>query len=91
MFRKIAAVLMSLMALSLCLCAGAEGVPEDGLYTIGLSSSSDMFRVVKCVLRVEDGQMRTIGEIDEGILLRAIAEGHGNDEIGALLSFDRHA
>lgn len=43
------------------------------------------------VLRVVDGQMRTIGEIDEGILLRAIAEGHGNDEIGALLSFDRHA
>ena len=60
MFRKIAAVLMALMALSLCLCAGAEGVPEDGLYTIGLSSSSDMFRVVKCVLRVEDGRMTAV-------------------------------
>ena len=42
------------------------------------------------VLRVVDGQMRTVGEIDEGVLLRAIAEGRGNDEIGALLSFDRH-
>lgn len=43
------------------------------------------------VLRVVDGQMRTVGEIDEGMLLRAVAEGRGNEKIGALLSFDRHA
>lgn len=42
------------------------------------------------VLRVVDGQMRTLGELDEGALLRAIAQGKGTAELGELLSFDRN-
>lgn len=42
------------------------------------------------VLRVVDGQMRTIGEMDEGMLMSAIARGHGGATLGELLSFDRN-
>lgn len=41
------------------------------------------------VLRVVDGRMRTIGEMDEGALLSAIAEGRGTAPLGELLAFDR--
>lgn len=49
-----------LLALLLCATALADvhAVPEDGVYTVSVDSSSDMFRVVKCVLRVQDGDMQ---------------------------------
>lgn len=40
------------------------------------------------VLRVVDGQMRTIGEMDEGTLMRAIAQGRGGAALSELLPFD---
>lgn len=43
------------------------------------------------VLRVVDGSLRTIGELDEGTLMQAIAQGRGGDTLGELLSFDRWA
>ncbi len=41
-------------------CAIAESAPADGLYTIGVSSSAKMFRVLNCVLRVEDEKMTAV-------------------------------
>ena len=35
----------------------AASYPPDGLYTIGVDSSASMFRVVRCLLQVEDGAM----------------------------------
>ena len=58
MRRKLAALLLALL---LCVpCAAAETVPPDGLYSIGVSSSAKMFRIVDCVLRVEDGRMTAV-------------------------------
>lgn len=49
------------MILALAILAGlhasAESVPEDGLYTVGVSSSSRMFKVMDCLLYVEDRRM----------------------------------
>lgn len=48
---------------ALCLLpfmAAAESDIPDGLYTIGVSSSSRMFRVVRCVLEVLDGQSTAV-------------------------------
>lgn len=58
--KKIITVLMLCVALSLCAPAFAQSsadVPADGLYTVGVTSSASMFRVVQCVLQVEDGEM----------------------------------
>lgn len=52
-------VLIAIAAALLALPAHAE-VPGDGLYTIGVSSNSDMFRVVECVLHVEDGAITAV-------------------------------
>lgn len=41
-------------------CAAAESLPEDGLYTIGVSSSAKMFRIVDCVLRVENDTLTAV-------------------------------
>ncbi|HML46473.1 MAG TPA: ABC transporter substrate-binding protein [Clostridia bacterium] len=41
-------------------CAGAAPIPEDGLYSIGVTSSSDMFKVVDCILHVEDGAITAV-------------------------------
>lgn len=62
MRRKLAAVLALIMILTtLCgLCAGAESAPADGLYTISVTSSTKMFKVVDCALRVEDGRMTAV-------------------------------
>lgn len=47
-----------LLAAALCLCAcGALGETADGYYTIGVSSSASMFRVVRCVLHAQDGAL----------------------------------
>lgn len=35
----------------------AESVPADGLYTIGVSSNAKMFKILDCILRVEDGKL----------------------------------
>ena len=53
------AALALTMALFICSWNGtlAAGEPVDGLYTVGVTSNSNMFRVVKCVLRVEDGRL----------------------------------
>lgn len=38
----------------------AQTVPTDGCYTVGVSSSSSMFRVVRCVLDVRDGGLQAV-------------------------------
>ncbi len=49
--------LLSIIAAALVFSALAEGaaVPPDGLYTVGVTSSSNMFRVTHCVLDVKGG------------------------------------
>lgn len=54
--KKRILLLMLILALCLCWVAHAEGV-ADGLYSVGAESNASMFKIVKCVLRVEDGQM----------------------------------
>lgn len=50
-----------LLMLVFCMqTAIAESAPADGLYTIGVSSSSKMFKVMDCILRVEDGKMTAV-------------------------------
>lgn len=50
--------LVWLMILVLCLQGAiAESAPADGLYTIGVTSNAKMFKIVDCILRVEDGKM----------------------------------
>ena len=55
-------ILTALLAIALVLggMACAEPAPADGLYSIGVSSNARMFRVVDCVLRVEDGRMTAV-------------------------------
>lgn len=50
------AIFMMLMT-PLGVLAETSVIPEDGLYTIAVESSSNMFRVVKCVLRVDGGEI----------------------------------
>ena len=58
MMRKWIAMLLIWM---LCVaCAAAESAPADGLYTIGVSSSSKMFKIVNCLLRVEEGKLTAV-------------------------------
>lgn len=48
------------VAIALCvpsLAQSSADVPADGIYTVGVSSSARMFRVVRCVLQVEEGAM----------------------------------
>ena len=50
-----------LLMLVFCMqTAIAEPAPADGLYTIGVSSSAKMFKVMDCILRVEDGKMTAV-------------------------------
>ena len=64
----------------LCLLPGlgaAQSSISDGLYTIGVSSSSRMFRIVRCVLDVADGQMNaklTLSGNGYGYIYRGTAE-----------------
>ena len=62
MKQKLATALaLILMLTTVCgLYAGAESAPADGLYTIGVTSSTKMFKVVDCALRVEDGRMTAV-------------------------------
>lgn len=57
--KRIRRLFAALVALALLpLCAGAEnGAIENGLYAVGVSSSSNMFKVVACRLEVADGEM----------------------------------
>lgn len=41
-------------------CTAEEAPIEDGLYTIGVYSSSRMFKVTECVLHVWDGRMTAV-------------------------------
>lgn len=50
---------MLLMTVSVCQ-AEPEVLPADGLYTIGVQSSSKMYNITKCVLQVADGQMTAV-------------------------------
>lgn len=53
--------LVWLLILVFCMqCAFAEAAPADGLYTIGVSSSAKMFKILDCVLRVEDGKLTAV-------------------------------
>lgn len=58
--KKMILPLLLAAMLVLCAASGAESAPADGLYTIGVSSSARMFKVVDCVLRVEDGRMTAV-------------------------------
>ena len=51
-----------LAALLLLTAAGAlaQPIPEEGCYTIGVSSNASMFRVVRCVLDVGDGELHAV-------------------------------
>lgn len=50
-----------LLILVFCMqTAIAESAPADGLYTIGVSSNAKMFKIVDCILRVEDGKMTAV-------------------------------
>lgn len=40
--------------------AEADHIPGDGLYELGVQSSSRMFNITKCVLHVEEGQMTAV-------------------------------
>ncbi|MDO4483912.1 MAG: hypothetical protein Q4C54_05630 [Clostridia bacterium] len=40
--------------------AETADLPDDGLYTIGVQSSSRMFNITRCVLHVWDGQMTAV-------------------------------
>ena len=54
--KRIFCILIALL-LALACGACAESAPADGLYTVGVSSNASMFKVVDCLLRVEDGRM----------------------------------
>ena len=50
-----------LLILVFCMqTALAESAPADGLYTIGVFSNAKMFRILDCILRVEDGKMTAV-------------------------------
>ena len=50
-----------LLVLVFCMqTALAESAPADGLYTIGVSSNAKMFKIMDCILRVEDGNMTAV-------------------------------
>ena len=50
-----------LLILACCMqFAFAESAPTDGLYTIGVSSNAKMFKIMDCILRVEDGKMTAV-------------------------------
>ena len=50
-----------LLVLVFCMQAAiAESAPADGLYSIGVSSNAKMFRIMDCILRVEDGKMTAV-------------------------------
>jgi len=50
-----------LLILVFCMqTAIAESAPADGLYTIGVSSNAKMFRIMDCILHVEDGIMTAV-------------------------------
>ena len=50
-----------LLMLIFCMqTAFAESAPADGLYTIGVSSNAKMFKIMDCILRVEDGKMTAV-------------------------------
>jgi iron complex transport system substrate-binding protein len=61
MNRIISLFMMLTLLSSLCVPAFSQTqVPEDGLYSIGVQSSSKMFRVTDCLLQVKQGQMTAI-------------------------------
>ena len=50
-----------LLVLIFCMqTALAESAPADGLYSIGVSSNAKMFKILDCILRVEDGKMTAV-------------------------------
>ena len=76
-----------LLILVFCMqTAIAESAPADGLYSIGVSSNAKMFKIVDCILRVEDGKMTAVltmsgsgyGYLYQGTSAQADAEGVEN-------------
>ena len=55
-----ALLLAALLIFGLCAAGAEAAVPEDGLYRVGVSSSAKMFKVVGCVLHVEDGRLTAV-------------------------------
>lgn len=50
-----------LLLLVFCMQAAlAESAPADGLYSIGVSSNAKMFKIMDCILRVEDRKMTAV-------------------------------
>ena len=52
-------MLYCMLVMTAAVCQ-AEVLPDDGLYTIGVQSSSKMYNITKCVLHVWDGQMTAV-------------------------------
>lgn len=53
--------IVCLLILVFCMqTAIAESAPADGLYSIGVSSNAKMFKIMDCILRVEDGKMTAV-------------------------------
>ncbi|HHT14837.1 MAG TPA: ABC transporter substrate-binding protein [Clostridiales bacterium] len=53
-------VLTILFSLGTSSSLATQQVPEDGLYSIGVHSSSKMFRITNCLLQVQQGKMTAI-------------------------------
>ncbi len=60
MLKRLTVLGIALLLLCCAACAEGAAVPADGLYTVGVTSSSDMFRVTQCVLRVEGGKITAV-------------------------------
>lgn len=58
--ERIVLVVLAMALLASPAYAQGGSALGDGLYTIGIASSSDMFKVVQCVLHVEDGAITAV-------------------------------
>ena len=54
------ALLLAAVLLLTAAGALAQTIPEDGCYTVGVTSNASMFRVVRCVLDVKNGELHAV-------------------------------
>ena len=81
--KKILSVLLAAVLLLTAAGTLAQTIPEDGCYTVGVTSNASMFRVVKCVLDVRNGGLHAVltlsgqgyGYLYPGTAEEAAAEG----------------
>lgn len=63
--KRIIGLLLAAMLLPLT-ALGQPTMPEDGVYSVGVTSSSKMFRVTDCRLQVSQGQMTALLTLSSG-------------------------